>query len=410
MKKIITLLFFLASLLLAACGENKEQQADPGDLSWEEIANKASGTTVNIHMWGGDDGINQYMDEYAAPKLKEEHNITLERVPMDTTNILQKLQSEKQAGKKDGTIDIVWINGENFKNAKNNDLLYGPFRDQLPHFTEYYDQDSLAFQYDFGTKTEGYEAPWGKVQFVFQYNSDKVKEPPQTFEELKQWVQANPGKFTYPNPDDFSGNAFMRQLLYATVESPKDIVEEEFSEAYAAEQAEEMWTYLQDIKPHLWRSGEQYPATLTELDRLYGQGDVWMTMGYNEARAEHLIDEKVFPSSTRSFVMEPGSLGNTHFLAIPFNSANKLGAMAAINFLLSPDAQYNKLKPDYWGDNTAISIDKLPAEQKEKFTSLDRGKSVPSTETLEESFLPEADSEYVEWIKENWKDEIFQNQ
>lgn len=402
-------LFILLILLLTACGQSNNQNTQSIDFqntSWSDITQKADTTTVNIHMWGGDEGINRYIDEWVAPKLKEQYNITLNRTPMDTENILQKLHSEKRAGKQEGTIDVIWINGENFKNAKNNDLLYGPFRDQLPNFKKYYDQDSLAFQYDFGTAVDGYEAPWGKVQFVFQYDSNKIEEPPNSFEELKAWVKDNPGKFTYPNPDDFSGNAFLRHLLYQSADSPETIIEEPFSKQHATKHSEEMWSYLNEIEPYLWREGKHYPSTLSELDRLYSNGDVWMTMGYNEARAEHMIDEGVFPESTRSFVMESGSIGNTHFLAIPYNSPNKEGAMIAINFLLSPNAQLKKLKPTYWGDNTPISIDKLSAENQEKFQSLDRGKTVLPAKKLEESFLPETDSAYVEWLKENWKNEV----
>lgn len=411
MKKLLFSAFIL--VLLAACG-NSDKTSDPqasnlDQQSWSEIEEQAKGTTVNIHMWGGDEGINQYMDEWVAPRLKEQHNITLKRTPSDTQNILQKLFSEKQAGKDDGTIDVIWVNGENFKNAKTNGLLYGPFQGKLPNFQEYYDQDSLAFNYDFGTPVEGYEAPWGKVQFVFFYDSAKVKQPPKSFEELKTWISNNPGKFTYPNPDDFSGNAFLRHLLYQSADSPEAIIEESFSDDHAKNQSEEMWSYLKDIKPDLWRDGQHYPASLTELDRLYGNGEVWMTMGYNEARAEHMMEQGIFPETTKSFVMDSGSIGNTHFLAIPYNSTNKAGAMATINMLLSPESQYAKLQPKYWGDNSAISIDKLPPEQKEKFQNLDRGDSVLSQKKLEESFLPEADSAYVEWLKENWKNEVIRN-
>lgn len=412
MKKVIFSAFIL--VLLAACGvstkDSSPAEVDLANTSWSDVKQKAEGTTVNINMWGGDEGINRYMDEWVAPRLKEQYNVTLNRTPMDTKDILQKLYSEKQAGKADGTIDVIWINGENFKNAKKNELLFGPFQSQLPNFNDYYDQDSLAFKYDFGTPVEGYEAPWGKVQFVFLYDSAKVDQPPSSFEELKGWIKNNPGKFTYPNPDDFSGNAFLRQLLYEKADSPETIIEEPFTEKHATQHAQGMWEYLNEIKPDLWRKGEHYPASLTELDRLYGNGDVWMTMGYNEARAEHMIEQGVFPETTRSFVMDPGSIGNTHFLAIPYNSSNKQGAMAAINFLLSPEAQYAKLQPKYWGDNTPISIEKLPKEQQEKFKTLDRGESVLPARKLEESFLPEADSAYVEWLKENWKDEVIRNQ
>ncbi|MCD5325807.1 MULTISPECIES: ABC transporter substrate-binding protein [Pontibacillus] len=412
MKRVIG--FLLLLLILTSCsnadGETNGTDQSLQDTSWEDIKTKASETTVRLHMWGGDEGINRYIDEWVAPRMKEQYNIHLERTPMDTGNILQKLYSEKQANKQDGTIDVIWVNGENFKNAKENNLLYGPFRNQLPNFKDYYEQDSLAFDYDFGTPTEGYEAPWGKVQFVFLYDQDKIEQPPETFQELKTWIHNNPGEFTYPNPDDFSGNAFLRHLLYKGAEDTKTLVEEPFSKERASSAGDYMWSYLNEIKPDLWREGKHYPSSLAELDRLYSKGDVSMTMGYNEARAEHMIENNEFPDSTRSFVLDEGSIGNTHFLAIPYNSPNKAGAMTLINFLLSPEAQLQKLKPTNWGDNTPISIDKLSEEDQQAFESLNRGKSVLSNEILEESFLPEADAQYVEWIKENWKDEVIRGE
>ncbi|KHE67263.1 ABC transporter substrate-binding protein, partial [Halobacillus sp. BBL2006] len=326
-----------------------------------------------------------------------------------TGEILQKLQTEKQAEKNEGTIDIVWINGENFKNAKENGLLAGSFVDALPNFNKYYQTDDPAFQTDFGTDVNGMEAPWGKVQFVFHYDESKIDSPPGSFEELKTWIKDNPGKFAYPNAEDFTGNAFLRHILYANAESPSSIYEEPLDNKKISDTAEKTWSYLNEIEPDLWRSGEHYPNTLTELDRLYSQGEVWMTMGYNEARAESLIDQGVFPETTRSFVMEPGSIGNTHFLSIPFNSSNPEGALTAINFMLSPEAQLAKLKPDYWGENTPISMAKLPKEMQEAFRAVERGPSVLNQKELEESFIPEAEAAYVDWMKEQWFNEVVQN-
>ncbi|MCA0985091.1 ABC transporter substrate-binding protein [Halobacillus yeomjeoni] len=411
MKKILITTTILAIIILTACGNNESQQPsfnETTEKDWSEITTAAEDTTVRIFMWGGDEGINQYMDDWVAPKLKEQYNVTLERVPMNTGEILQKLQTEKQASKDEGTIDIIWINGENFKNAKNNGLLAGSFVDTLPNFNEFYQTDDPAFETDFGTPVEGMEAPWGKVQFVFLYDSAKIDTPPASIVELQEWASNNPGKFTYPNADDFSGNAFLRHILYAKADSPADIYEQPLDKERISETAGEVWNYLNQIEPDLWRSGEHYPNSLTELDRLYSQGEVWMTMGYNEARAESLIDEGVFPETTRSFVMEPGSIGNTHFLSIPFNSSNPEGALTAINFMLSPEAQLAKLKPDYWGENSPISIEKLPDDMKNKFQSVERGNSVLSQQKLEESFLPESEAEYVEWMKEQWFDEIAQ--
>ncbi|WP_201716609.1 ABC transporter substrate-binding protein [Rossellomorea arthrocnemi] len=410
MKIWLAIVSVISLLLVSACGSsNANDTGKLPDEDWETIASEAEGTKVNMFMWGGDAGINRYIDEVMAPMLKEKNNIELNRVPLDTTEILQKLYTEKRADKEKGTIDIVWINGENFKNAKENDLLAGSFTDKLPNFTKYYDTDSDAFQYDFGTETEGYEAPWGKVQFVFFYNSDKVENPPSNFEEFKAFLKENPGKFTYPNPSDFTGNAFLRHLLYAKTDS--NLAKSGFEEDQAEEMGADVWDELNNMKPYLWRKGETYPSTLTDLDKLYSQGEVWMTMGYNEARAEHLIKDGVFPESTKSFILRDiGAIGNTHFLSIPFNSPNKEGAMVVINEFLSPKAQYEKVKPDYWGESSPISYEKLDEKWRKKFKGIDRGESVLEASVLEEQFIGELDAAYVEWLKEHWTREVAESQ
>lgn len=408
MKKIRALSLLFSIALLSACSQASTDEKDWTEASWEEITSSAEDTEVRLYMWGGDEGINHYIDEWVAPRLEKAHDVSLERIPMDTAEILQKLQTEKRANKQNGTIDLIWINGENFKNAKENGLLMGTFTDILPNFQDYYNTDDPAFQTDFGTSVEGMEAPWGKVQFVFLYDSEQVTTPPASFEGLQTWIHENPGKFTYPKAEDFTGNAFLRHILYAQADQPANIYEQPFDKKQISETADLTWSYLNDIKEDLWRSGNHYPNSLTELDRLYSQGEVLMTMGYNESRAESLIEEGVFPESTRSFVLEPGSIGNTHFLSVPFNSPNQPGALTAMNFLLSPEAQLAKYKPGDWGENTPISMEKLPEDMRAKFEAVDRGASVLEPEKLEQSFLPEAETAYVDWVKEQWFDEIVQ--
>ena len=52
---------------------------------------------------------------------------------MDASVFVNRLLTEKQAGQSRGTIDLVWINGENFRTARQADLLYGPFTQLLPN-------------------------------------------------------------------------------------------------------------------------------------------------------------------------------------------------------------------------------------------------------------------------------------
>lgn len=95
------------------------------------------------------------------------------------------LLAEKQASKEQGSIDIMWINGENFRTSKDNGLLWGSFSSSLPNALAYANLDSPDIANDFGLATEGMEAPWGKAQFVFVYDSAKAKNPPKSMAELK---------------------------------------------------------------------------------------------------------------------------------------------------------------------------------------------------------------------------------
>ncbi|MFU8690230.1 ABC transporter substrate-binding protein [Rossellomorea sp. FS2] len=388
----------MVSLILASCGTKTGETKLPDD--WNEIVSQAEGSKVNLFMWGGDEAVNHYIDDVVAPGLKKEYGISLKRVPMDTPEILQKLQTEKRAGKKDGSMDIVWMNGENFKNAKENDLLSGPITDRLPNLTSYYNEKD--FENDFGTPTGGYEAPWGKVQFVFFYNSDKIDSPPRTVDELKSFVKEHPGKFTYPVPRDFTGNAFIRHLLNANSDQPIEKAGEDIEEAGG-----KVWDDLNEMKGDLWRDGKTYPKELTDLDRLFGQEEVWISMGYNEARAESLVKKGIYPEGTKPFLLEDaGSIGNTHFLSVPFNSPNQAGALVAIDYMLSPEMQLEKMQPDGWGDSTPISMDKLEDGMRKKFEELDRGDTVPDPALLEEAYIGEMDASYVEWVKEHWVREV----
>lgn len=396
------------ALVAAGCsGGSEESETSWEEKDWEEIEEEAAGTTVELHMWGGDQGTNEYIDEWVAPRLEEQYDITLNRNPIETEDALQNLYSEKEAGTEEGTMDIIWLNGENFRNAKDNELLYGSFANALPNVEDHIDMEADTNAYDFGTPVEGMEVPWGSVQFTFMYDTEKVDTPPDSIEELAAWVEDNPGEFTYPEATDFTGNAFLRHFIYNNVEA-EEVIEQGYDEEWIDEQTGSMWETLREMEPDLWRDGETYPSSLSQLDRLYRDGEVSMTMGYNEARAESLIQDGTFPETTDTFVFDNNSIGNTHYLSIPFNSTNVPGAMTAINYLVSPEAQLQKQAPSMWGDSTVLDLDTLSEDMRQEFIEQDRGDSVLDTEVLNDAYQPEMDAGYVEWTEDRWENEIVQ--
>lgn len=394
-KKVLygILSILILSLFLSACShkENKELK------------------TVTIYMWGGSDSINEYMDKWVAPKLKDEQNIILKRVPINTPkDVINKLIAEKQSSKSQGSADIIWMNGENFKLAKESKVLSESFTDKLSNFKKYIDSNSNDIKYDFGEETKGMEAPFGKVQFVYIYNSEKVKNPPKSFEELKEWVKKNPGKFTYPAATDFTGSAFIRQGFYETCGGYEKYLEP-IDAKELVEDSKPLWQYLNEIKPYLWEHGKTYPESLSKLDQLYSSGEVWMTMGYDEARASSEIKKGTFPSSTKTMVFNSGTLANTHFLTIPFNSPNKAGAETVINFLLSPEAQIAKFDTKNWGDGLAIDFSKLSEAEKNKVKAIDRGAATLPEAELESHRVPEIKASYVDFLEKGWRENVSKN-
>lgn len=413
MRRRILLCTALAALVatLSACGgagsEGASSEGDEGETrSFPELEEAARGTEVNLTLYGGDDATNEYVDEWVAPRLEEEYGIELTRTPVaDTADAVNKLLNERQAGSEEGSVDLVWLNGENFATGAEAGLWYGPWAKRLPN-AELIDWESPGIRRDFGYPVEGREAPWGRAQFVMIYDSDRVEDPPRSMDELSEWVAENPGEFTYPAPPDFTGNAFVEHVLYDRAGGPEPF-QEPFDQRVFGEEAPAVYDFLNGLEPDLWRDGETYPESSTALEELYQNGEVSLSMSYNPNLAQRQIEKGLYPESTRTYLFESGTLSNTHYVALPFNSTNKAGAQVVANFLESPEAQAAKQDPEGWGDLPAIEVDRLPAEEQEMFETSDDPATL-SDEELQENQLPEARTEWLLELEEGWQNRVLE--
>lgn len=409
-KLYTSIMIILSLCILVSCQSKEEKQAlNLEESSWEEIAEHANGQTVSMYMWGGSEVVNNYMDKYVIPEMKNQYNINLKKVPItDIADTINQLMAEKEIQKDQGSADIIWINGENFKNAKENTLLLENIAEKIPNYTKYCNTKSESNTLDFGLKTDGDEVPWGQSQFVFTYNEKYIKNPPKNMEELKQFVITNPGKFTYPAPPDFVGSAFVRMAVYEQTGGYEQYLEE-LTKSEIEELIKPAWKYLNEIKPYLWRAGATYPESSGKLDQLYANEEVWMTMSYNPLHSEAMVKTGQFPETTKTFLLENGTLSNTHFLAIPYNSAKKEGALMTINFLLSSDAQLKKMDSKYWGDQMVIDVDKMTEKEKIEYKRLTTSEITLSSEILKKHALPEMRARYIQFLETGWIDNVVKN-
>ena len=403
MKRIVALLLVIVMVLsLFGCGA-KEKEIDLNNASWDEILAAAKGTTVTFYGWGGDENRNNWLNTTVAQHVKENYDITLEVVGMNIDDILAKLSGEKMAGSSKGSIDMIWINGENFYSAKDNSLLWGPFTDKLPNMASYIDLNDPETLNDFCMPIEGYEAPYAKAQMVMYADTAVTSHLPTSAAELMEFAKANPGKVTYPALPDFTGSAFVRNIIYElcgweqfqTMEADYDTVKA------AIEPALE---YLRQLNPYLWNEGKTFPESSTTVDSMFADGELVMAMSYGPFSVATGIDQGLYTETTQTFVFDNGTIGNTNYMAIGFNSPNKAGAMVVINAIISGEiqlTQYAELR-----ELPVVATEKLSADEKAAFDAVDLGKGVLSQAQLLSHRLPEMPASLVPIIEEIWLAEV----
>lgn len=392
---------FLILIFFAIPGLGRAE-ADKEIVSWQEAVKAARGQTVDWYMWGGSPAVNRYVNGYLAAELKKQYDIKLRQVPVkDIAEVVSKLVVEKQAGKdSNGSVDLMWINGENFRTCKQQDLLYGPFADKLPN-QQYVDWSNLTVKNDFGTPVEGMESPWGNAQMVMIYDSLRTPQPPRSLPALIAWIKAHPGRFTYPAPPDFTGSAFVRHIFYYAAGSV-DRWQEDYSELDFTKAANATYTILNDLKSSLWRNGETYPESPARMNTLFADGEIDFAFSYHQGEASRNILDGLFQKTVRTFVFDEGTITNTHFVAIPYNAKDKAAAMVVANFLLSPEAQLKKATPEVWGDFPAIQPSKLPSLWQKKFEILPRGIATLADNELQAHQLPEPPSKILVQLEKGW--------
>lgn len=414
-SKRVLLLGVLLVLSLAVLGSVAAQdEADellgpvPGYETWADVLAAAEGTTVNWHMWGGDDKINTDVDTDIGQRVQELYGITLNRVPLvDTADAVNKILDESAAGVETGTIDLIWINGENFRTLKDAELLYGPWSESIPN-ARYVDWSDPALAFDFGVAVEGYESPWGHAQFVMEYNTDLVgEEPPTTFEELQTWIHENPGLFTYPAIPDFTGSVFLRHLFYWAADGPEPFLGEFDQEIYD-QYAPMVWEYLNDIEPDLWRGGETYPEA-SVLQTMIANQEVAFNMGYGPANAATNIMAGNYPETIRTFVFDTGTISNNNFVTIPYNAPNPAGAMVVANYMLSEEYQQALIDPERWGWLSPISPAVYSQEFQDWAASLELHPATLAPEVLAAAALPEPPAAWVTEIEQGWIENVLEN-
>lgn len=368
---------------------------------WEAILAEAKGQTVYWHAWGGDPKINDFIAFIGAEALVR-HGVTLEHVKLaSTADAVARVRAERDAGQtSDGAVDLIWINGENFAAMKAQGLLFGPFAEGLPNWPLVDTAGKPATVTDFTLATEGFESPWAMAQLVFEYDGAKLPTPPKTLVALAEWIKVNPGRFTYPQPPDYLGTTFLKQVLYGTLPDPS-LMQAPLDPATAEATLAPLWAFLDDIHPSLWRQAKAFPENEPALGQLLADGETLIAFAFNPGRASAEIAAGTLPDTIRTFTLEGGTIGNASFVAIPFNAAHQAGAQVIANLILDPMIQAAAQDPARLGFQTVLNLDALPPEDRARFDALALGVATLPPADLGPALL-EPHASWMVQIAEDW--------
>jgi putative thiamine transport system substrate-binding protein len=400
MRKMIA----AAALCLAiATGPASAQQPDPAD--WPAVLEEARGETVYFNAWGGAENINAYL-EWAGDRLAETYGVELVHVKLDdTAAAVAKVVAEKAAGRdQGGTVDLIWINGENFASMKAQGLLMSPgWAEALPNWRYVDVENKPTIRTDFTIPVEGLESPWGMAKLVFFHDTANLDAAsvPQSAEGLLEWARANPGRFSYPQPPDFIGSTFLKQVLSELVED-RSVLLEPVDEDRFDEVTAPLFAYLDELNPLMWRSGRAFPQNYPAMKQLLADNEVDIIFAFNPSEASSAIAAGELPDTVRSFTFPGGTLSNTHFVAIPYNASAKAGALVVADFLMSPEAQARKQDPEIWGDPTVLALDALEPSDRALFDALDLGIATLAPDELGPA-IDEPHPSWMDRLEMEWK-------
>lgn len=404
-RSTIRLLALLCGAALTAAGCSAATPPAPGPDAgdWPAVLAAARGQTLDWYSYTGDEAVNRVVEGYLAPRLAGEFGVTLNVVPVaDTGDAVNKVLAERQAGRAgSGTVDAIWLNGENFATGVQAGLWRCGYPDRLPN-SRFLDLADPAVATDFGVPVQGCEAAWQRANSALVYDGARLGPADvASLDALQAWARANPGRFAYPAPPDFTGSMVVRTFLLDTAGAA---LPEPFDPAAFAPLGDRLAQRLNALEPALWRGGATYPTSQEAVERLYATGEISAYFSYGPGTVATKVADGTFPASTRTAVPEPGNIANTSFVALPADSADGAAGLVLANLLQDPQTQLR-----FYADGgilPAIDVDRLPAEQRARFDAVRLGPSVLPPQQLAERALPEPSTAYADAADELWTSQV----
>lgn len=389
-----------------------------GKLSWDAVMHEAKKEgEVQFYYWGGSDELNIWIDSVATPAMAD---LGVKLIPnriTGTKDAVDLVLAEAGAGRGigEGSVDAIWLNGENFFTLARQDMLFGSFAHVVPNAVNFEwdpaDQRSQLNLRDFGVETGSREIPWSGEQYVCAVNRALVArdDTPSTFEGLRAYLEANPGKFAYVKPPNYVGNTFVQEVLYSfnpdgTGAAPFQKSLEELGVTELARLTAPGFEYLRSLEPLLLGAGSggvRYPEDAAASRGLFANGETHIHCEFGLFAVATNKANGSYPETTEEIVFPAGNMiKNKNYLAIVGNAPNPAAALVFANYMASVDAQASKL--EVIGYPAGIDPWRLSTADAQRLIAAAPPHFGVTQDELDANIAPDTNASLVDVIEATW--------
>ncbi len=290
--------------------------------------------TLNV-MTAGDQNMVDYVTDYLGPLFAKQHpGVTVRAIgtgPGDagSQRIWERLEAQRRANARSVDVDVAVVHQAMAGRMVAEGLL-ARYRGQASTGEL---ATSAVTRNALGQNVDGFVLPMFNSQIALAYNPARVANPPKSFEELEQWVRANPRRFGYNGiRGGMSGVGFVFGWAYAFGPDQRRLIEGPFD----AEAVNALTPAFQRLKAFN-ANVVVTPGNAGTLDALnrgeIDMGPVWMDMFYTW-QAEGRLNP-----SFRLVLPESGLPGQPMYYVIPERAAHADLARRFIELATSPQVQ-----------------------------------------------------------------------
>lgn len=291
-------------------------------------------TVLNVAT-AGDQNMVDYVKTWLGPKFEAAHpGVKVQVVgtgPGDagSNKIIEKLTAQQQSGAKSWDIDVAVVH-----QAAGGQLVEKGLLDKYrPGISTGSMVSAENAKNALGVDVEGYVMPMFLSQTAIAYNSDLIKTPPSSYDELVQWAEKNPKAFGYNGiKNGMSGVSFVVGWMYAYATPAERLTALPYDKG-----VEKAWGQAYDKLKAFNQNVTFTPGNAGTLDMLsrgeITMGPVWVDMFYSWK------DQDKLPPSIKLTLIAPGMPGQPMYYVVPARAAQAKLAQEFIALATSPDVQ-----------------------------------------------------------------------